>query len=268
MQVAGENSGNGSVVITELLNVINGPPNGHAVIKGTPGADQITAHGMNNAIFGEGGNDVINAGAGQAAVVLGNGNATVTLGGSLNAVTGGTGNTTVTGAPGGYTAVKLGDGNDIVQIGGSHDVIVLGTGTDVVSGTQGMAFITTGAGNDTITVGGSGNHIDAGGGTNTITGGSGDDTFVLPKASQGSDAITGFSETNGDVLDLRSALAGTSWNDKPATLGNYLKVTDSGGNTTLSIAASGSGAGTMIATLNGVTYGLADLLSHHSLLTG
>ncbi len=191
----------------------------------------------------------------------------MTLGGAANVVVGGTGNTTVTGAPGGYTAVTLGNGNDTVQVGGQHDVILLGTGTDIISGTQGMAFITTGAGNDTITLSGSGSTVNAGGGTNTITGGSGSDIFVLPKASQGFDAITGFSETNSDVLDLRSALAGTSWNGKAATLGNYLKVSDSGGNTTLSIAATGSGTGTAIATLNGVSYGLNDLVSHHSLLT-
>ena len=173
----------------------------------------------------------------------------------------------VTGAPDGYTAVKLGDANDTVKIGGSHDVIVLGTGTDMVSGTQGMSFISTGAGNDTISVGGSGNHIDAGGGNNTIIGGSGHDTFVLPKASQGFDAISAFSETNGDVLDLHAALGATSWNDKAKTLGNYLKVTDSGGNTNLAIAPTGSGAGTAIATLNGVNYGLPGLLSQHSLLT-
>jgi large repetitive protein len=70
------------------------------------------------------------------------------------------------------------------------------------------------------------------------------------------------SETNGDVLDLRAALKATSWNDSASTLGNSLTVTDSGGNTTLSVAATGSGAGTAIATLNGVRYGLSDLLSH------
>ena len=35
-----------------------------------------------------------------------------------------------------------------------------------------------------------------------------------------------------------------SWNGKAAALGNFLKVTDSGGNTTLSIAPTGSGAST------------------------
>ncbi|WP_428393996.1 beta strand repeat-containing protein [Lichenicoccus sp.] len=255
-------------VVATALNYVNGPAGGHAVLTGTSGADVITAHGQYNAIFGKGGADIINAGDGAAAVMLGTGNASVTLGGSANLVIGGAGNVTVTGAPGGYTSVTLGSGNDIVQVGGSHDVILLGNGNNLVSGTARMAFIATGSGNDTITLEGSGSTVNAGGGTNTITGGSGGDSFVLPRASQGFDRITGFSETNGDVLDLREAMAGTQWNHRPATLGDYLKVTDSGGSATLSIAPTGSGAGTAIALLNGSgNVGLADLLSHHSLLT-
>jgi Ca2+-binding RTX toxin-like protein len=138
----------------------------------------------------------------------------------------------------------------------------------MVSGTQGMAFITTGSGNDTITVGGTGNTVNAGGGTNVIHGGTGGDTFVLPPASIGFDTITGFSETNGDLLNLAGALSATHWNGKSATLGNYLKVTDNNGSTTLSIAASGTGSGVAIANLSSAgNLGLADLLSHHSLLT-
>ena len=164
--------------------------------------------------------------------------------------------------------MTLGPGDDTVQVGGSHDIILLGNGTNLVSGTAGMAFIATGTGRDTIALGGSGSTVNAGGGTNTITGGSGGDTFVLPKASQGFDRISGFSETNGDRLDLRQALAATAWNHNPSTLGAYLMVTDSGGSATLSIAPTGTGTGTAIATLNGSgSLGLADLLSHHSLLT-
>ena len=97
--------------------------------------------------------------------------------------------------------------------------------------------------------------------------GAGGDMFVLPPASQGFDTITGFTEPNGDLLDLRAALASTGWNGKSATLGNYLKVTDSGGNTNIAIAAGGVGAGTPIASLSNTNYLLADLVSHHLLLT-
>ena len=219
------NSGT-SVVATETsaYNVINGPAGGHAKIYGTSGNDQITAFSTQNQIYGEGGNDLINAGAGEAIVSLGNGNSSVTLGGSTNGVIGGTGNTSVTGGSGGYNAVALGNGNDTVTVGGTHDVIVLGTGTDMVSGTQGMSFITTGGGNDTIVLGGSGNTVSAGGGNNTISGGTGSNTFILPGAGQGFDAIAGFTETNGDVLNLHAALQETNWNGKANTLSNYVKV--------------------------------------------
>ena len=256
-----------SIIVT-ALNYVNGPAGGFGVLVGTPGQDVITAHGLLNVIYGQGGADFINAGSGLAYVDVANGSATVTLGGVLNDVTGTNGNVTVTGAPGGLTTVTLGNGNDVVTIGGKGDTIRLGNGTNMVSGTQGMAFIATGSGNDTITLGGSGNTVNAGGGTNVIHGGTGSDTFMLPPASIGFDTITGFSETNGDLLNLAGALAATHWNGRSATLGNYLKVTDNNGSTTLSIAANGTGGGIAIANLNGAgNLGLADLLSHHSLLT-
>ena len=259
-----------SVVATETTayNVINGPAGGFGIILGTPGNDQITAFGSFNAIFGGGGNDLINAGNGEALVTLGGGNSSVTLGGGYNAVVGATGNITVTGGPGGHNAVTLGNGNDTVTVGGTSDIITLGAGTDMVNGTQGMAFITTGGGNDTIVLGGAGNTVNAGGGRNTISGGTGNNTFVLPAASQGFDSISGFSETNGDVLNLQAALAGTKWNGQSSTLANYLKVTDSGGSATLGIVPSGSGSATAIASLVGAgNLGLSDLISHHSLVT-
>jgi hypothetical protein len=103
---------------------------------------------------------------------------------------------------------------------------------------------------------------------NFLSGGGGNEVFVLPAAGNGTDTITGFTETNGDVLDLRQALAATGWNGMAATLANYLKVTDSAGSTILSVAPTGIGAGTLIATLsNGGNLGLSDLLSHNALQT-
>jgi len=198
-----------------------------------------------NTIEGGGNTNVTVAGgpAGYATVALGNGTDKITLSGADNTVVTGNGNDTVTGAPGGQTTVTLGNGNNSVYIGGKDDIITLGNGTNTVLGTQGMAFISTGSGKDTITVAGSGNTISAGGGTNVINAvDAGSDRFVMPVASQGFDTITGFLESNGDVLDLRAALAATSWNGSATKLANYLKVTDSGGNTNLAIAAKGTGA--------------------------
>ena len=253
-------------VVATALNYINGPSLGFGWLTGTQGADVITASGYFNTISAIGGNDFINAGAGSALVNVSSGNVSVALGGSFNTVVGLNGNDMVTGASDGYTSVALGNGNDVVMIGGQHDTIKLGNGNNLVSGTQGMAFITTGSGNDTITLTGGGNTVSAGGGTNAIAGGSGFDTFVIAPAGTGVSSISNFTETNGDVLDLRSALAAMRWNGLSSSLGNYLKVVSSGGNTTLSVAP-GSGGGTAVAVLQGVSYGLTDLVSHRSLQT-
>jgi hypothetical protein len=93
--------------------------------------------------------------------------------------------------------------------------------------------------------------------------------FVLSEAGSGLDRISGFTETNGDLLDLQASLAGTTWTGDPAMLSHYLLVTSSKGNTTLSIASQGSGPGTPVAVLVGAgNLGLSDLLSHNSLFTG
>ena len=122
---------------------------------------------------------------------------------------------------------------------------------------------------DVITAYGSYNTISGGDGTDSIFGGTGNDIFILPSAARGFDTISGFSETNGDVLDLRQALAKTGWDGMMPSLGNYLLITDDGNdNTTLSTAGSSSASGLAIATLKGAgNLGLSDLLSHHALST-
>jgi Ca2+-binding RTX toxin-like protein len=265
--VTSTTNANASVVVT-ALNYIYGPPGGHGEISIPNGENVVTAYGKDNVIVAHGGADFINAGSGDALIFLDGTNATITLGGSGNEIFGGSGNVTVTGGSGGYNAVLLGNGNDVVQVGGMDDLIELGNGNKLVSGTQGMAFISVGSGNNTIVLGGSQNDVIANQGTNTITDGTGQDYFLLPRAGHGFDTITGFTETKGDQLDLSSALSGTSWNGSAATLANYLKVTSSGGNTTLAIAANGSGGGTAIAELMGAgNLTLANLQSSHSVIT-
>lgn len=178
----------------------------------------------------------------------------------------GVGKGLVSGGAHGCNAVAPGDGNDTVSVGGTHDVVLLGTGTGMVSGTQGMAFITTGGGNDTVVLGGSGSTVWAGGGGSTLAGGTGGDTFVLPGAGGGFDAIPGFTESSGDVPDLRGALAGTTWNHSASTLGNDLKATDGGGSTNLAIVPKAGGSAATVATPGGTGHGLSDLVSPHPLL--
>lgn len=68
--------------------------------------------------------------------------------------------------------------------------------------------INGGTGNDTITGSKQSDIITGGSGSDTITGGSGADTFVFAdtQANNGTDTITDFSFTDGDVLDVKAFL--------------------------------------------------------------
>jgi Ca2+-binding RTX toxin-like protein len=270
--------GNGSDTI--------GGSQGNSTITLGNGNDSLSLGGYYNLVTLGNGNDTITGPQGNTTVTLGNGSDIVTLAGYNNVVhVGTTTGTDYLDVGAGNETITGGGGTLVVLAGGYGDVVTLGNGTDYVftapagpnpsvpAGVsapveQGSATVTTGSGNDTIQLAGYGNVVNAGGGMNFIHGGSGNDQFFLPTAGSGSDSITGFSETNGDILNLVAALAATGWNHASNTLGNYLQVTASGGNTTLSIVPTGTGAATPIAILMASgNLGLSDLLSHNSLKT-
>jgi plastocyanin len=124
-----------------------------------------------------------------------------------------------------------------------------------------LLFGTSGA--DVINAFGSFNTIYGNGGNDYINATSGGyNTFVLPAAGSGFETISGFSEGNGDIINLLTPLQAAGWNVLQP-VGNYLKVTNSGSTTTLSIAAGGSGSGVALAVLTGAGgYALPDLQSH------
>jgi hypothetical protein len=130
-----------------------------------------------------------------------------------------------------------------------------------------LLYGTSGA--DVITANASFNTIYGNGGNDYVNATSGGyNTFVLPDAGQGVEIITGFSETNRDVLKLASTLLAAGYVPLLSNLSNHLKVTDSGSSTILSIASGGSGSGVEVAVLNGsANLGLSDLLSNNSLIT-
>jgi hypothetical protein len=133
-------------------------------------------------------------------------------------------------------------------------------GFSLLYGTSGADVITAQASFNTIYGNGGNDFINA------TTGGH--NTFVLPNAGQGVETITGFSETNGDVLNLASTLLAAGYIPLLTNLSNYLKVTGSGSSTILSIAPGGSGSSVQLAVLNGSAgLGLTDLLSHNSVIT-
>ncbi len=88
----------------------------------------------------------------------------------------------------------------------------------------------------------------------------------MPLPGQPEDVISGFSLTNGDVLDLRAALADTDWDQDLVTLPGYLVTRGDPVGTTLLVDPTGQGAGAAVADLVGANVTLATLLSHHALL--
>jgi Ca2+-binding RTX toxin-like protein len=296
--VVNTSSGNVVVNLGGFSSIVNGSTsNGNDTVSGAQGTttvtlgngnDRINIAGFNNVISLGNGTDTVTGPQGNTDVTLGTGADVVSLLGNNNVVT--VGSTTATdyiNAGIGAETVTAGNGNFDVLAGGYGDVIKLGNGNNnvfttpkgvanpsVTSATPaptllGSANVTSGSGNDTILLSGYNNVVNAGGGMNFITGGAGLDTFFLPTATGGGagmDTITNFTLSNGDVVNLGSALATAGWNSNLATLGNYLKVSESAGNAIIAIATGGSGAGTAIAQLNGVgNLTLASLQQHATL---
>ena len=277
---------NDTVVGTNGSNAISGAQ-GNATVTLGDGNNIVQLGGYNDSVALGNGNDTVTGPLGNAQVKVGNGDDVITLAGNNNLVRAGstTGTDFINAGVGGET-VTGGDGNFIITAGGYNNIVVLSNGTDMVFlpadaanpsvpvgspvlADLGGANVTTGTGNDTIKLGGYGNRVDAGSGSNVIFGGAGNDTFVLPKAFQGLDTISGFNEANGDILDIRNALAATSWNHSAATLGTYLQIVSSPSQTSIAITPNGTGPSSTIAVLSGSgNLALADLLSHHSLLVG
>ncbi|EGT4257078.1 BapA prefix-like domain-containing protein [Citrobacter amalonaticus] len=84
----------------------------------------------------------------------------------------------------------------------------------------------------------------------------------------GTDTWKNFSLTQGDKIDIGDLLVG--WNGQTASLGNYLSVSTSGGNTTLSIDRDGAGNtyhSTQLVTLENVQTTLTELIEQNHIVT-
>ncbi len=94
-------------------------------------------------------------------------------------------------------------------------------------------------------------------------------TLVLPAA--GPVNITGNTANNGDVFDLRAAMASTSWNGSLASLGSYLTASPSANGRDLNILLhpTGGASSTVLATLlaDGTAGGAFQRFEQHALLT-
>ena len=85
--------------------------------------------------------------------------------------------------------------------------------------------------------------ITGGGGNDTMTGGSGSDTFCRYGLSgEGKDTISDFKTgPGGDVLDIDGILTG--YKSGTSNVNDFVRITESGGNTTVQIDANGAAGG-------------------------
>jgi hypothetical protein len=111
--------------------------------------------------------------------------------------------------------------------------------------------------------------------TAAATGGSSTPTFInaaageqviaMPVAGAGLDDISGFSLTNGDVLDFTAALQGTAWHGDLTQVGNFITAVANAGETDLYLDPTGHGHGAMVAALDGVNTTVASLFAHNAI---
>jgi len=296
-------AGSGNTIYVEPGNhVINMGINNNAATLNT-GNNTVNATGTGNTVTGGNGNDTVSGMTGSATITLGNGTDTVTISGANNSVTVGTGTDHITAGTGGNETVIAGDGANTVTVGGAGDTVTLGNGANKVTSAGANAIITTGNGGNSIGTTGAGNQITTGsgndtivttagtatikaglglnmikfagsnndiinqGGTDTLTDTGTNNTIVLPSAGNGLDTINGSVLTNGDMFDLRAALAATTWDQQLADIGAYLTLGTSGSNSLVQISDTSGGTPATVAVLNGAgSVSLSSFLAH-ALLT-
>jgi T1SS-143 domain-containing protein len=127
-------------------------------------------------------------------------------------------------------------------------------GADNLSGGAGNDLLRGGLGNDVLN-GNAGNDILVGGqGNDTLTGGTGNDRFIWEAGDQGTagapalDVITDFNGApvggGGDIINLAGILQGeAAVGHLAGNLANYIHIAVVGGNTVISLSASGGFAG-------------------------
>lgn len=134
---------------------------------------------------------------------------------------------------------------------------VVGTGTHVVLLEGKCDLLKLSGGDQDVMAFGSGNTIQISGGDNIITEGSGGNTIDMPSPGSFDDL---WGNISADKLDFTSALETTAWNGSASTLSQFIHVSASGGNTTVSLSKTPNGAMSAVATIHGESLSMAQLM--------
>jgi hypothetical protein len=158
--------------------------------------------------------------------------------------------------------------------GGSATSPLPGNGSVTASGTtatvsQSGISVSLAAGSTMLFVSGTHDTFDLSGSTQQVSNiaqvsdtGSGN-TYILPAAGHGEVSFTKNILAVSDTVDLRPALAATSWNGSASTLATNLTVTTAGSNAVLSVTPASGGSAVAIAVIDGAGgTSLNTLLAH------
>ena len=239
---------------------------GGATVTLADGSNAVTASGTGNRITGGRGDTVITGPSGNSTVALGDGDQGVVLTGANNTVSVGRGASAIDGGRGGGERIAAVGGSTAVTVGGTGNRVTTGAGRDVILSLGGKAVIDAGAGGDVLRFAAGGSVVTGGRGNDTLHEEGGRNRIVLNPAAQGRDDIYGPVLSNGDVLDLRPALAATAWTGTAATLGEYLRIGAAGLDTMVAVAPSQGAPASVIAVLHGTAAPTLDGFAAHALL--
>jgi Ca2+-binding RTX toxin-like protein len=199
-------------------------------IRGSNGADIISAGDGNDRVWAGAGTDFVDGGAGDDVLYGESGNDTLWGGRGNDRLDGGSDNDTLSGDEG-NDWLWGGSGNDYVDGGADNDLIWGGAGTDILKGGSGNDILWGESGDDWLDGGEGVDWLNGGSGTDRLTGGAGRDYFqywidnsqknLNLGALWGKDTITDFTSggPNGDLLDLRTLFERFSDNDVENILG-------------------------------------------------
>ncbi|MFC6656385.1 beta strand repeat-containing protein [Roseibium salinum] len=243
-------------------------------IRGTSGAEIITAHDDGGTIYSGSGDDTIHGGDGNDTIIYGEGADTVYGGAGndfiddargaqisnhANYLDGGAGNDTIYGG-GGDDTIAGGDGNDALYGEGDNDLIDGGAGDDRIYGDRGDDTLIGGAGNDRLDGGSGQDHAVYTGNWSdyTITESSGVFTIIDNRdgSPDGTDTVT---NVESFVFADGTVLAG----DLIAEDVSAVSDTDTTANTIAENAAAGTAVGITAFAEDGnasdtVTYSVSD----------
>lgn len=247
--------------------------NGDNIVRGTLEDDTFSMLAGNDTVRAGAGNDIIDGGSGNDILNGEEGNDTIHGNDDDDTLSGGAGNDTLYGDRG-RDLVNGGDGDDVLNGGGGEDSLFGGKGNDTLSGGSENDVLRGESGNDTLR-GGAGSDILLGGGSNdrlygdsgfdTLNGGSGTnymyggrdpDEFVFDVSSLDgyADKIADFNVAEGDNLVLKDILVG--FDRVSSAIGDFVSLSETGGNTMLSIDRDGAGTAftsETVVVLHGVT---------------